>query len=66
MFCTLTGTGQKVKTWRLHLQDDSRFEGPEHFRLQLSNPVMAALQLPVVSMVTIWDPEDGTQFNKTT
>ncbi|XP_033743920.1 LOW QUALITY PROTEIN: extracellular matrix protein 3-like [Pecten maximus] len=50
--------GQKVKTWRLHLQDDSKFEGSEKFTLQLSNPVMAALQLPVVSVVTIQDLED--------
>ncbi|XP_060078834.1 extracellular matrix protein 3-like [Ylistrum balloti] len=50
--------GQKVKTWRLHLQDDNRFEGPEKFTLQLSHPAMAALQLPVVSIVTIQDPED--------
>ncbi|XP_069989774.1 FRAS1-related extracellular matrix protein 3-like [Penaeus vannamei] len=51
--------GQKEALWRLRLQDDQVYEGPESLGLRLALPVMAALEEPLEALIVIADEEDG-------
>ncbi|KAK3099400.1 hypothetical protein FSP39_003828 [Pinctada imbricata] len=50
--------GQTEKSWRIHLRDDDRFEGPEYFLLHLSDPVTALVENPRTTRINIQDYED--------
>ena len=55
----ISNPGQTEKTWKIEIQDDSKFERSETFELKLTEPVMGALEYPDIAIVTITDIEDG-------
>ncbi|XP_013413797.1 FRAS1-related extracellular matrix protein 2-like [Lingula anatina] len=50
--------GQMKKNWHIRLIDDDKYEDFETFTLELSEPVMGALEHPKVATVRILDKED--------
>ncbi|XP_037791422.1 FRAS1-related extracellular matrix protein 2-like [Penaeus monodon] len=55
--------GQKEALWRLRLQDDGVYEGPESLGLRLALPVMAAVEDPVEARIVISDEEDVSRVS---
>lgn len=54
------GPGQSSQTIRVFIVNDALVEGPEVFRIALSNPFNIALSLPNVTTVTITDNDSVT------
>ncbi|XP_058132901.1 LOW QUALITY PROTEIN: FRAS1-related extracellular matrix protein 2 [Dasypus novemcinctus] len=50
--------GQARATWRLQILDDEKYERTESFQVLLSEPVLAALEVPAETTVEVVDPGD--------
>ncbi|KAL3878630.1 hypothetical protein ACJMK2_030964 [Sinanodonta woodiana] len=50
--------GQTEMAWNIRMKDDTVYEESETFQLELVDPVLAILDLPMVTTVTILDAED--------
>ncbi|KAM6270253.1 FRAS1-related extracellular matrix protein 3 [Porphyrio hochstetteri] len=50
--------GQTSATWQVRIFADKEYEASETFQIVLSDPVMAALEIPAISTVAIEDPGD--------
>ena len=51
--------GQSWAEWKLHVQDDGKYEGNETLEVELTSPQMCVIRQPRTAHVTITDPEDG-------
>ena len=49
-------------TWNIRMKDDTVYEESETFQLELVDPVLAILDVPMVTTITILDAEDGKIF----
>uniref|UniRef100_UPI00358F97B5 FRAS1-related extracellular matrix protein 2-like isoform X2 n=1 Tax=Myxine glutinosa TaxID=7769 RepID=UPI00358F97B5 len=50
--------GQTTASWSVNLISDGMFERSEMFRIVLSQPIMAVLENPQVTVIEIFDPSD--------
>ncbi|XP_063592576.1 FRAS1-related extracellular matrix protein 2-like [Penaeus indicus] len=55
--------GQEEALWRLRLQDDGLYEGPESLSLRLTLPVMTAVEDPAEALIVISDEEDVSRVS---